>query len=57
MINSNYEIRKAATRVLAYWNYMDAIPADDPRPTEEFKEEMDKRMNELREALDLPETK
>ena len=44
----------AALRVLSYWDYMDAVPSDDERPNEFFKEEMDRRMNELRTALDIP---
>lgn len=38
----------AAKRVVAYWDYMDGIPEDDPRPTEQFKAEMDARMSWLR---------
>jgi hypothetical protein len=46
----------AATRVLSYWDYMDAVPGDDDRPASEFKDEMDKRMSVLRMALDIPES-
>jgi len=42
----------AATRVVAYWDYMDSIPEDDARPTEQFKAEMDARISWLRYELE-----
>lgn len=49
-------LRSVAIRVLSYWDYMDAVPADDARPTETFKAEMDARMGELRAMLNIPES-
>ena len=47
---------EVATSVLSYWDYMDAVPGDDERPAAEFKDEMDRRMDRLRMALDIPES-
>lgn len=49
-------LRNTATSVLSYWDYMDAVPGNDERPAAEFKDEMDRRMDALRMALDIPES-
>lgn len=46
------DIRAAATRVLAYWDYMDAIPDDGRENWVPLKAEMDARMDALRATLD-----
>lgn len=46
------EIVRDAQGVVAYWDFLDAVPSEDPRPTEDFTAEMDKRINALRARLE-----
>lgn len=50
------DLASAALSVLSYWDYMDAVPGDDERPATLFKDEMDKRMDALRNSLAIPES-
>lgn len=34
--------------LIAYWDSLDAVASDDPRPTTDFAAEMDRRINALR---------
>jgi len=44
--------RFAAKAVVAWWDRLDAVPSDDPRPTEDFVAEMDRRINALRKEIE-----
>jgi len=41
-----------ARDVVAFWDSLDAVPSDSDAPTESFKDEIDRRINALREALE-----
>jgi len=41
-----------ARQVLAAWDALDTVPADDPRPTEEHQARFDAVLNGLREAME-----
>lgn len=45
-------LRSAATSVVAFWDSLDAVSEEDERPTDDFKAEMDRRIDALREELD-----
>jgi hypothetical protein len=45
------DLRDAALAVVAYWDSLDSVASDDERPTEDFMDEMDKRINALREEI------
>ena len=48
-------LRDAVQGLLGYWDSLDAIPSNDPRPTELFRDEMDRRLMALRDLLDKPD--
>lgn len=45
------ESGNAIRNVVAYWDSLDAIASDDERPTEDFRDEMDRRIDQLRKWL------
>ncbi len=45
----------AARSVVSFWDSLDAVTGDDPKPTEDFAAEMDRRINALREELEKAE--
>ena len=46
------DMRDAAQNVVAYWDSLWEVPTDDERPTEQFRDVFDAKIEALRNALE-----
>ena len=46
------DVRDAAQNVVAYWDSLWEVPTDDERPTEQFRDVFDAKIEALRNALE-----